>query len=119
MLEAQKYADQLKADSFRQAKQAQEKLSSAIERENQQLGSYVKRVQQLRAMIRDLLEEFDGRAEGAQKALERLPAQAPGADLDRTAPDGKTLFGDAPSAGVETVMPDREKGEEWNKLSFI
>ncbi len=119
MLEAQKYADQLKTDSSRQAKQAQERLSSAIQRENQHLGEYVKRIQQLRALIRDLLEEFDGRAEEAEKTLERLPAQAPSADLDRKVPEVKVRFGDAPAAGGEAAIPDRGKGEEWNRLSFM
>jgi len=113
MLEAQKYADQLRADSARQAKQAQEELSSAVQRENQKLDSYAKRLRQLRAVIQGLLEEFDSKAEDVEKALERLPAQAPGADRE-----GSPL-GDAPAAGAETAGAGQEKGEAWNKLLFI
>jgi len=119
MLEAQRYAEQLKADSYHQAKQAQEKLSSAIEQENQQLSGYKKRVEQLRTVIQELLEEFDGKAEEVEKALERLPAQAPGAAPGWKEPDVKILFGGAPAAGAEAAMPERERGEAWNKLSYI
>jgi len=119
MLEAQKYADQLKADSLRQARQAQEELSGAIAQQNQQLGGYAKRVRELRDVIRELLEEFDARAEEAEKAAERLPSTAPGVDPDRRGGEGRSFSGDAPAAGAETAGPDREKGEEWNKLLFI
>lgn len=119
MLEAQRYAGQLKADSSRQAQQAQEELSGAIQRKRRELDGYMEQIRQLRATIRDLLEGFDGRAEEAERALEHLQAQAPGADLDGKAPDVKLLFGGAPAAGAETAAPDRGKGETWNKLSFI
>ncbi len=119
MLEAQKYADRLKADSVRQVQQAQEELSTAVEQENQQLDGYVKRIRQLRAMIRDLLEEFDDKAEESEKALIRLPAQAPSADLGRQILDIKALSEDIPAVGAENAMSDAKKGEKWNKLSFI
>jgi len=95
MLEAQKYAGQLKADSVRQARQAQEKLSAAMQRENQRLSGYAKQVQQLRSVIQGLLEELDGRAEDVERAIERL--QAPGAERAGKAPEA--LFKDA--AGAE------------------
>jgi len=119
MLEAQRYAEQLKADSVRQARQAQEELSAAVQKENQKLGSYVKQIQQLRAVIQGLLEEFDSKTEDVEKAMERLPAQVPGADWDRKAHEVKILFEGVPAAGAESGTPNQEKGEAWNRLSFM
>jgi len=111
MLEARRYADQLKADSARQARQAQEELSAAVQRENQRLGGYARQVQQLRSVIQGMLEELDGKAEDVEKAMERL--QAPGAERAGKAPEA--LFKDA--AGTEGS--GQEKGEAGNKLLFI
>lgn len=114
MPEAQGDAGQIKADSARQARQAQEELSAAVQKENQKLDGYVRQIRQLRSVLQDLMEEFDGQAEYVEKAMERLPAQAISADWD-----GKVLFEGASAAGVESGIPDQEKGEAWKKLSFI
>ncbi len=114
MPEARRYAGQIKADSVRQARQAGEELSAAARKEDERLGGRVRQLQRLRTALQDLLEEFDGQAEGVEKAMERLPVQAIGADRD-----GKVLFEGAPAAGAEGGTPDQEKGEAWNRSSYM
>lgn len=101
MLEAQKYAEQLRADSDRQMQQFQRQLAAAVQQKNQQLASYQEQIRQLRTMIREILKDFDGSLEDAGRTLANLPAQAPITVLD---PD---LNGTAQS-----------EGKAWKKISF-
>lgn len=102
MLEAQKYAEQLRAASSRQKQQAQEQLAAAIQQKNQQLDSYQEQIRQLRAIIREMLREFDNKLEDTERALISLSAQAPGAALD-----------------ADRKEPDKNESEAWKRISFI
>lgn len=116
MLDAQKYADQLKTDSARQAQQARQELSIAVQQKNQQLDAYVKRIRQLRAAIRELLEDLDSKTGEMEKALVHLPAHAPNTDLSRQGSNLVILPEDlSAAAGAETATPGAEKTEKWNK----
>lgn len=77
MLEAQKYANQLRADSDRQMQQFQRQLAATVQQKNRQLESYQDQIHQLRTMIQEILKDFDGRLEDAGRALANLPLQAP------------------------------------------
>lgn len=101
MLEAQKYAEQLKADSERQKQLAQEKFSADIRQKNRQLEEHTGQIRQLRAMIWEMLKEFDGRLEDTERALNHLAACAPGTEPDP-----------APAAS------DEAGDEPWKKISF-
>lgn len=147
MLEAQKYATQLKADSTRQQQQAEEKLTSAIQKKNRQLGGYLEQVQQLRHMIQEMLKDFDVRLDEVERALTHLPTQAPSMGLSGSPPEISELSrflasmdasAGAPPAsppsdpgdGMSSTMfaasglgelpkqPDKGEGDEWKKILF-
>ena len=101
MLEAQKYAEQLRTDSERQRQQAQEQLAAAVQQKSRQLDCYQEQIHQLRAAIRELLKDFDGRLEETEHILVRLADQVPGIELD-TVPSG----------------PDKGGSESWKRISF-
>lgn len=101
MLEAQKYAEQLRTDSERQRQQTQERLAAAVQQKSGQLDRYQEQIHQLRVIIRELLEDFNGRLEETEHVLVRLTDQVPGVELD-TVPSG----------------PDEGGSELWKRISF-
>lgn len=105
MLEAQKYADQLRTESNLQRQQAQERFSSAIQQKTRLLDVYSDQIQQLRVMIKEILKDFEGSLEDVERTTTRLSAHAPSADLDEQ----------------DTPQPEPDKGdkEAWKKISFI
>lgn len=133
MLEAQKYAEQLRADSDRQRQQAQERFSAVIQQKTRQLDGYLERVRQIRMMIRETLKDFDERMTDVEQTLTRLPGQAPGAGLDggpsagpaigRGAPDAGGKYGFSPMltvSGMDVMQskPDKGEDDEWKNISF-
>ena len=101
MLEAQKYADQLRADSDRQMQQFQRQLAATVQQKNQQLENYQEQIRQLRTMIQEILKDFDGRLEDAGRALANLPLQDPITVLDQ---DPKGMA--------------QSESDAWKKISF-
>lgn len=106
MMEAQRYADQLREDSASREQQAQDQLSAAIQQKNQQLDTYRDEIRQLRANIQRMLREFDDRLEDTEHALIRLRAQTPAPELNETPADlSGTAVPDAGGKGGVMVIP--------------
>lgn len=118
MMEAQKYADQLRADSAIQSQEAQKRLADAVSQQTQQLEEYLAQVQQIRAVIQERLRGFDGDLKGVEHILTSLIGQAPafklGGGEPPAGPAGKMVS--IPGASAPN-MGDHE-GNKWNNLSF-
>ena len=77
LLEAQRYAERLREESARREQKAQEELKTKICHQTQMLERYSDRVRQLREVLRDMLVEFDGKAEQTGQALAYIQEQDP------------------------------------------
>ncbi len=89
------------ADNDRQKQLAQEKFSADVRQWNQRLEEHIEQIRQIRAMIGEMLKDFDSRLESTEHALNHLPDYAPSAELDAV-----------PAA------PDEAEEEPWKKISF-
>lgn len=105
LLEAQRHAERLREESVRREQKSQEQLKLLVQRQTQELESYSAKVQQLREVLRELLAEFDGRAEQTGAALTALREQEP-------------QFSPSLSAGADPKFPGPE-GNSWKKLLSI
>ena len=105
LLEAQRHAERLREESIRREQKSQEELKIQVQRQTQKLESYSARVQQLREVLRELMVEFDGRAEQTGAAMDDLKKQAP-------------QISPSPAAGTTPKRPDPE-GDPWKKLLSI
>lgn len=120
MMEAQKYADQLRADSAMQSQEAQKRLSDAVSRQTRQLEEYLAQVQQIRAVIQDRMRGFDGDMRGVEQILTSLIGQAPAFQLEGgdppAVPAWKTANVPKPSSLAHKM--DKNEGDKWNSISF-
>lgn len=120
MMEAQKYADRLRADSAMQSQEAQKRLSDAVGRQTRQLEEYLAQVQQIRAVIQDRLKGFDGDMKGVEQILTSLISQAPPLQLEGgelpASPFGKPGGAPAPDDGAPRIGTN--EGDKWNHISF-
>ena len=99
LLEAQRYAERLREESARREQKAQEELKTKICRQTQMLERYSDRVRQLREVLRDMLVEFDGKAEQTGQALASIQEQDP-------------LSGSLPKRSDQ----DAQESDTWKKL---
>ncbi len=99
LLEAQRYAERLREESARREQKAQEELKTKICRQTQMLERYSDRVRQLREVLRDMLVEFDGKAEQTGQALASIQEQDP-------------LSGSLPKRPDQ----DTQESDTWKKL---
>ena len=99
LLEAQRYAERLREESARREQKAQEELKTKICRQTQMLERYSDRVRQLREVLRDMLVEFDGKAEQTGQALASIQEQDP-------------LSGSLPKRPDQ----DAQESDTWKKL---
>ncbi len=118
LMEAQKHAEHIKAESRRRERQVQEEIAMSVQRKTKQVDNYLEQIRMFRETVQAMLKEFDERAEEAERSLTQLRSQAPSADLEG---DPLTL-GDAPAAGGRAQrkaeqVPQEE--EPWKKISFI
>lgn len=118
LMEAQKHAEHIKAESRRRERQVQEEIAMSVQRKTKQVDNYLEQIRMFRETVQAMLKEFDERAEEAERSLTQLRSQAPSADLEG---DPLTL-GDAPAAGGRAQrkaeqVPQEE--EPWKKMSFI
>lgn len=120
MLEAQKYADQLRSDSDRKQRQAQADLSAAVQQRNLQLDGYLEQILQIRTMIREILKDFDGKMETVEHTLTYLPTQAPDVELDGTLMDASGTSEASPVSMQRKLQakPDKSEGDKWKNISF-
>lgn len=120
MMEAQKYADQLRADSAIQSQEAQKRLADAVTQQTQQLEEYLAQVQQIRAIIQERLKDFDGDLKGVEHILTSLIGQAPAPKLEieepLTVPAGKMV--NIPRSGSSAPDRGNNEGSKWNNISF-
>lgn len=118
LMEAQKHAEHIKAESRRRERQVQEEIAMSVQRKTKQVDNYLEQIRMFRETVQAMLKEFDERAEEAERSLTQLRSQAPSAELEG---DPLTL-GDAPAAGGRAQkkaeqVPQEE--EPWKKISFI
>ena len=118
LMEAQKHAEHIKAESRRRERQVQEEIAMSVQRKTKQVDNYLEQIRMFRETVQAMLKEFDERAEEAERSLTQLRSQAPSAELEG---DPLTL-GDAPAAGGRAQrkaeqVPQEE--EPWKKMSFI
>lgn len=120
MMEAQKYADQLRADSAIQSQEAQKRLADAVSQQTQQLEEYLAQVQQIRAVIQERLRGFDGDLKGVEHILTSLIGQAPAFKLENggllSVSAGKMV--NIPGAGSSAPSTGSNEGSKWNNISF-
>ena len=120
MMEAQKYADQLRADSAVQRREAQKRLADAVSQQTQQLEEYLAQVRQIRVVIQERLAGFDGDMKGVEHILTSLIGQAPVPELEieelLTVPAGKTI--NIPGTGPSVPNTGNNEGNKWNNISF-
>lgn len=116
MQRTQQYADQLKADSERQQRAAQEKFSRFLQQKTQELDVYLGEIQQLRALVRKMLKDFDGKLGDAERTAAQLAMRAPRVSgeeeplrYDRKTPQAPAGNPDGPNAAASAyhpMMPD-------------
>lgn len=131
LMEAQKYAGQLREDSLCREQQAREEFSAVLQQKVRQLEGYLDSIQRFRETVQELLKEFDGKADDTQRALLRLQAMAPGNELAGRGPasgvrpsgEGAPARDEAPAAGLSMLRGEQGKkpqeSEPWKNISFI
>lgn len=109
LLEAQRFAELLKEDSFRREREAQAELDTAMEQKMRELNVYSTRIRQLRETFQNMLKELDDKTEALEQEMEILQTQAPVTNL--------SLF----QRKSETGYPEKESQEKepWKKSSSM
>lgn len=77
LMEAQRYAEQLKAQTQEQEQQARQRLEEALAQREKDLKEYDARIQQLRGLFGSMLQEMDAQAQQAAAEVEDVRAAAP------------------------------------------
>ena len=77
LMEAQRYAEQLKAQTQEQEQQARQRLEEALAQREKDLKEYDARIQQLRGLFGSMLQEMDAQAQQVVVELESVKAAAP------------------------------------------
>lgn len=77
LMEAQRYAELMKAQSEERQQAAQQQLEEALELREQAMQRYDARLEQLREQFRSMLREMDEAAEGMSQELAHARAEAP------------------------------------------
>ena len=77
LMEAKRYAQQLKDRADEQDQAARQQLEEALSLRDAELNSYDERLQRLRRQFTELLHEMDGSAQQPEADLEEPKAQAP------------------------------------------
>lgn len=81
LVEAQRYAEQLRAESEAHEQAAQQQLDKAAARQQQELAQYDARLRQLRELFLSIVQEMDGSAERLADEIEQVRADAPEGNL--------------------------------------
>lgn len=120
LMEAQKHAEHIRAESKRRERQAQEEIAVSVQRKTKQLDSYLEQIQMFRETVQAMLLEFEERAEEVERSLTQLRSQAPSVDLDGDAQSAAA----APNAGKRAAFQRRmeqepQEEESWKNISFI
>lgn len=77
LMEAKRYAQQLKDQAEEQQKAAQQQLEEALSSRDAELKLYESRLQELRQQFKDMLQEMDGSTQQLLEEAENIKAQAP------------------------------------------
>lgn len=78
LVQAQRYAETLKAESEAQQQQAQQRLEEELAQRDQELERYSARLNQLRELFQVVLREMDASTDQLSDALDEARAEAPG-----------------------------------------
>ena len=91
LLEAQRYAEQRKAQAEEAAAAAQRQLDESFARKNAELACYAGQIQQLREHFRSVLRDMDGSAQLLSRSTEAVQESCPDQNM--------SLFQRRPEAG--------------------
>lgn len=93
LLDAQRYAQQLRAEADEQAREAQQQMDSALKQRDQILARYDDQLSRLREQFASMLKSMDDSAREISLEVEELNAAAPERNM--------SLFQRNPESGVQ------------------
>lgn len=77
LLEAQRHAEEMKAQSEEVARAAQQQLEESVARKNAELACYAGQIQQLREHFRSILQDMDNSAQLLSRSAEGIQMSCP------------------------------------------
>lgn len=81
LLDAQRYAEQLKQEADAREREAQQRMDSALKQREQMLARYDERLSRLRGQFVSMLREMDDSASELSAAVEEAKASAPAGNM--------------------------------------
>ncbi len=81
LLDAQRYAEQMKQESAQKQQEAQRCLDEQVAEKNRELERYRSQVQELRKLFLSMLKEMDGTASQLEEKIQTVQADCPDQNL--------------------------------------